>query len=207
MANALLDIQKEHGKQIQVYIDVAESEEVLSKEAIQQRASELERKEQAGLEKRTSRPQWRPKEYQTEFGLRQFAMDPSTNRMVMDLSGMMQHDFGYDPPGRVPHVQFVERQARLENESFAKAKAEGKHLNTRLCSMCRYVKPLQPKADGHRFTWEPVREFMPFGNWIQLSYRHSCSICRLVLSCITGEPLDEQPSSSSRRHRSRNPGD
>lgn len=26
MANALLDIQKEHGKQIQVYIDVAEEE-------------------------------------------------------------------------------------------------------------------------------------------------------------------------------------
>jgi hypothetical protein len=54
--NALLDTQNEHGMRLKVYIDVAETGEVLSEEDVQNRASELERKEQAELDNRSSRP-------------------------------------------------------------------------------------------------------------------------------------------------------
>lgn len=184
---AIQYLQKERGNQLKVYLDAAESEEVLSEEAIQQRTSELERKEHVEQKHRASQPQWRPKEYQTEFGLRNLAIDPSTKKIVMDLSGMMQHVLGYDPTERVTQVQFVEREARMEKDTFDKAKAQGKHPNSRLCRMCRYVKPLQRKKNGDGFTWDPVVEFMPFGNWSQLSCRHSCSICRLIFSSITGD--------------------
>ena len=186
MANALLDVQRRYGKQLVVYIDAAESEEMLSKEEVQQKASGLELEEQTELRKRTSENQWRPKEYHTELGLRTLAMDPSTNKIILDFN-MMEHVLGYDPKEQVTGVQFVEREARMENETFEKAKAEGKHPNPRLCRMCRYVKLLQPNKDVDGFMWEPVVKYMPFGNWAQLRCRNSCSICRLLLSCITGD--------------------
>lgn len=188
--NALLQIQKEHGKQLQVLVDSTELEQVLSEEAIQQRVSEQEREEQAGLEKRKSEPRWRPKEYETEFGVRKLAFNPSTKKFMFTF----RDDFwkpllGDDTAEGLPRHLFVEREARQEKETFEKAKAEGKHPNAQLCRMCRYVKLLQPKANEIGFTWKPCVEYIPFGNWNQVSCRHSCSICRLILSCITGNHL------------------
>lgn len=162
---------------------------MLSQRAVQKRASELKREEQARLEERTSRPRWQPEEYQTELGLRKLAIDPSTNKIILDLSRMMQSVFGFDPTKCVTQTEFIEREARMESETFDKAKAEGKHPNTGLCRMCRYVKPLQPKEGGDGWIWDLVAGFMPFGNWDQLSCRHSCSICRLILSCISKDEL------------------
>ena len=190
LVNALLEIQQEHGKLLQVYIDSAELEQVFSEEELQQRASEQEREEQAELEKRKSKPRWRPKEYETDFGLRQLAIDPVTKKLFFTLGeDLRKHLLGYDTAEGMTRVQFVEREAQLEKETFDKAKAEGKHPNAQLCRMCRYVKLLQPKANEDGFTWKPCAEYMPFGNWNQISCRHSCSICRLILSCITGNHL------------------
>jgi hypothetical protein len=106
---------------------------------------------------------------------------------MFNLHGMMQHILGCDPTERLSHVEFVAREARLEKETFEKAKAEGKNPNPRLCRMCRYVKPLRSTSDG--FTWEPDAKFMPFGNWYQLKCRRSYSICRLILSLIASDQL------------------
>lgn len=190
LVNALLEVQKEHGKQLQVYIDSTELEQVLSEEAIQQRVSEQEREEQAELEKRKSEPRWRPKEYETEFGVRQLAIDPNTKKFMFTIGeDLRKHLLGDDQAEGLTRDQFVEREARQERETFDKAKAEGKHPNAQLCRMCRYVKLLQPKVNEDGFTWKPCVEYIPFGNWNQVSCRHSCSICRLILSCITGNQL------------------
>ena len=185
MTNALLDVQRRDGKQLVVYIDAAESEEMLSNEEVQRKASELELA-QTELRKRTSEDQWRPEEYHTELDLRALAIDPSTKKIFVDFN-IMEDILGYDPKEQVTGVQFVEREARMENETFEKAKAEGKHPNPRICRMCRYVKLLQPNKDVDGFMWEPVVKYIPFGNWAQLRCRNSCSICRLLLSCITGD--------------------
>ena len=190
MANALLDVQKEHAKELQVYVDLIESEQVPSEEAVLRGVSELERKEQAQLEKSTSRPQWRPDEYQTEFGMRKLAMNPRTKKLMWTFGQpFLQNVLGYDTTGPMTRDQFVKQEARLENETFDKAKAEGKHPNPQLCRMCRFVKPLQPQANEDGFMWEPQANYVPFGNWYQVVCRHSCSICRLILSCITGDHL------------------
>ncbi len=186
MTNALLDVQGRYGKQLVWYIDAAESEEMLSEEDVQQKASRVELEEQTELRKRTSENQWRPEGYQTEFGLQTLAIDPNTKKIFVDFN-MMEDVLGYDPKEQVTGVQFVEREARMENETSEKAKAEGKHPNPRLCRTCRYVKLLQPSKDVDGFMWEPVVKYIPFGNWAQLRCRNSCSICRLLLSCITGD--------------------
>ena len=190
VANAILDIQKEHAKELQVYIEYTESEQVPSEGEVQRGVSELERKEQAKLGKRPSQPQWSPDEYQTALGLRTLAMDPRTNKIIVTLGQpVVQNILGYETTEPMASDQFVKQEARLENETFHKAKTEGKHPNPKLCRMCRFVKPLQPKADEDGFIWKPQFEYMPFGNWYQVVCRHSCSICRLVLSCITGDQL------------------
>ena len=190
IVNAVFDVQMEHAKELQVYIDLIESEQVPSEEAVQQRVSELERKEQAKLEKRTSQPQWRPHEYCTELGIRKLAIDPRIQKILITQEQLFaQNVLGYDTTKPMTRDQLVENEARLENETFRKAKAEGKHPNPQLCRMCRIVKPLQPKANEDGFMWEPQVQYMPFGNWNQVSCRHSCSICRLILSCITWDHL------------------
>ena len=190
MANAVLNVQKEHAKELQVYIDFTESEQVPSEEAIQLRVSEMERKEKAKLGKRTSQPQWRPDEYYTELGVRKLAVDPRTEKFMFTLGQpFAQNVLGYDTIEPMTRDEFVKHEARLENETFDKAKAEGKHPNPQLCRMCRFVKPLQPKANEVGFMWKPQVKYVPFGNWNQLSCRHSCSVCRLVLSCITCDHL------------------
>ena len=190
IANAILEVQKEHAKELQVYIDLTESDQVPSEEEIQQGVSELERKEQTKLEKRPSSPQWRPHDYQTEFGMRKLAIDPRTKKIMVTFGQpFTQNVLGYETTEPMTRDQFVKHEARLENETFDKAKAEGRHPNPKLCRMCRFVKPLQPKVTEDGFMWEPQAAYMPFGNWYQIVCRHSCSVCRLVLSCITGDHL------------------
>ena len=190
MANAVLDVLKEHAKELQVYIDYTESEQVPSQEEIQLGVSELERKEQAKLEKRTGQPHWRPAEYQNEFGVRTLAIPPKTNKIMFTFGQpFTQNVLGYDKIEPMTRDQFVKHEARLEKETFDKAKAEGKHPNPQLCRMCRFVKPLQPKANEDGFMWEPQVKYVPFGNWCQIVCRNSCSICRLILSCITRDHL------------------
>ena len=190
MASAVLDVLKEHVKEFQVYIDFTESEQVPSEEEVQQGVSELERKEQAQLERRLSQPHWRPAEYQNEFGMRTLAMPPRTNKIMVTFGQpFVQNVLGYDTTEPMTRDQFVKCEARLEHETFDKAKAEGKHPNPQLCRMCRFVKPLQPRANEDGFMWEPQVENVPFGNWCQIFCRNSCSICRLILSCITRDHL------------------
>lgn len=193
MVNALLEIQKVHGRQLQVFIEFIELEQVPTEEAVQQRVSELERKDQAELVKRTSQRPWRPKDYQTEFGVHSLAIDPNTRKFIFtEGEYFSQHVLGlpkHEGTKRLIRDEFIEREARLELEFLDKAKSEGKHPNTQLCRMCRYVKPLQPTANGDGFTWEPQVKYVPFGNWYQVSCRHSCSICLLILSCITSNHL------------------
>ena len=190
MMYAVHDVQKEHAKELQAYIELTKSEQVPSEEAVQQRVSELAREEQAKLEKRTSQPRWRPDEYYTEFGVRKLAIDPRTKK-IMFTEGQLfaQNVLGYDKIEPMTRDELVKNEARLENETFDKAKAEGKHPNPQVCRMCRFVKPLQPKANEDGFMWEPQAKYVPFGNWNQVSCRNSCSICRLILSCITWDHL------------------
>ena len=188
IANAVLNVQKEHAKELQAYADFTESERVPSKEEFQQRVSELERQEQAKLEKRPSQPPWRTDEYQTELGVRKLAIDPRTKKIMVTFGQPFVQDvLGYETTEPMTRDQFVKHEARLEKETFDKAKTEGKHPNPQLCRMCRFVKPLQPKVNEDGFTWEPQAKYMPFGNWYQIVCRNSCSICRLILSCITGD--------------------
>ena len=188
MANAVLDVQKEHAKELQAYADFTESEQVPSEEEVQQKVSELERQEQTKLGKRPSHPQWRPDEYQTEFGMRKLAIDPRTQKIMVTFGQPFVQDvLGYDTTEPMTRDQFVKHEARLEKEAFDKAKTEGKHPNPQLCRMCRFVKPLQPEANENGFMWEPQAKYVPFGNWYQIVCRDSCSICRLILSCITGD--------------------
>ncbi|KAH8743461.1 heterokaryon incompatibility protein-domain-containing protein [Hyaloscypha finlandica] len=191
--NGLLSIRAETVTLLGIYADAACSKEAISDEDAQKRATEIELHKATELEDRRSRTPRKPEDYQTELGLRSLAMDPTNKRVVMDLSGLMTDILGYDPSEPVSHTEFVARQARLEKESIEKAKADGKHPNPKLCHMCRLVKPLSlttETTDGRRaFTWNPEGSFLPFGTWHQLKQRQHCSICRLVLSLITTDPV------------------
>ncbi|KAF2246193.1 HET-domain-containing protein [Trematosphaeria pertusa] len=134
------------------------------------------------------RPPWQQSYRVEPFGFRSLAIDPTNQRIVLDLSGLMTGILGVDPSQPIPRAEFEALHARLEQESVDKAKADGKHPNPKLCYMCRRVKPLAPldaSATGSpRFKWNPQPVVLPFGNWSQLRLRQHCSICRLVLSLI-----------------------
>jgi hypothetical protein len=120
------------------------------------------------------------------------AIDPANKRIVLDLRGPMTNIFGDDIIAPRSHSEFVAKQAQLEKESVEKAKAKAEHPNPKLCHMCRLVKPLSPTMveDGRPgFQWNPEKSFMPFGNWHQLKLRTECSICRLVLSLIVSDQV------------------
>ena len=144
--NGLLGIGKEFITLLMVYADASRDGETITDNKARMRAEELQLKEKAELERRLSRPQWKPKDYDTGLGLRQLAMDPTNNRVVLDLRGLMTDIIGYDSSAPMSHSEFVAKQAQVEKESIKKAKAEGRRPNPRLCHMCRLVKPLSPMA-------------------------------------------------------------
>lgn len=187
-ANGLLSVDKGFVKLLGVYAGAAHEGEVLREDEASQKVKELQLKEKESH----SQPKWKPKDYETELGLRKLAIDPTNNRFVMDLSGLMSDILGYDPTKPMSYSEFVAKQAQLESESIEKAKAEGKHPNPKLCHMCRLVKPLSPttgknSSGGDVFEWDPAGWHLPFGNWNQLRLRTMCSICQLVLSLIVSD--------------------
>ncbi|OXV05664.1 hypothetical protein Egran_06568 [Elaphomyces granulatus] len=192
--NGVLGIGKEFVTLLGVYADAAHDGETITDDKAHKKAEELRLKEEAELEQRLSRPRWERKGYKTELGLRKLAIDPTNKKIVLDLSGLMTDIFGYDVTAPSSHSEFVAKQAHLEKESVEKAKAKGGHPNPKLCHMCRFIKPLSPtmaENDGGRwgFKWNPEKRFMPFGNWHQLKLRTMCSICRLVLSLIVSDQV------------------
>jgi hypothetical protein len=144
--NGLLGIGKEFVTLLGVYADAAHDGETITDDEAHKRAEELQLKEKAELEQRLSRPRWKSKDYKTELGLRKLIMDPTNNRVVEDLSGLMTDIFGYDPSAPMSRSEFVAKHAQLEKESVEKAKAEGRRSNLKLCHMCRLVKPLSSTA-------------------------------------------------------------
>ncbi|KIW97699.1 uncharacterized protein Z519_01283 [Cladophialophora bantiana CBS 173.52] len=118
------------------------------------------------------------------FGHRKLAIDPHRKRIVFSAESLVKSVLGYtedeDPKS---WANFEALEARLEDESFAKEKLEGKSPNPNLCRVCRHVKLLKP-MDGGGFTWGS-NKFFPFGTYSQLLTRKHCSICRLILSLDT----------------------
>jgi hypothetical protein len=174
--NGLLSIGKEFVTLLGVYADAAHDGETITDDEAHKRAEELQLKEKAELEQRLSRPRWKSKDYKTELGLRKLAIDPTNNRVVEDLSGLMTDIFGYDPSAPMSRSEFVAKHAQLEKESVKKVKAEGRRSNPKLCHMCRLAKPLSSTAaesdggGGGRgcFKWDSECWYLPFGNWDQL---------------------------------------
>lgn len=71
-------------------------------------------------------------------------MDPTNNRVVLDMSTLFTYQFSYDPTVPVSHTEFVARQERMERDSIERARSNGQHPNPQLCHTCRLVKPLEP---------------------------------------------------------------
>ncbi|KAF2685129.1 HET-domain-containing protein [Lentithecium fluviatile CBS 122367] len=140
----------------------------------------------AGRQKVHQRRQsWQDEGYDNGLGMRSLAIDPTSKKVVVDLSGLYEMEFGFDPTVPVSNAEFVAREVRQETKSVENAKALGQHPNPALCHMCRRVKPLKPAYDKSiGFEWNPKPSSWPFGTWKQLKSRQHCVICRLILSLI-----------------------
>lgn len=141
----------------------------------------------------------RPPRYTTELGLRELSIDPETNNMIIDLSGLAADRLGYDPSLKLPPAEFLAREEAQEQRAIDRARLQGRYPNTDICRMCRdFARVLRPNKDGFELTAQ--RCILPFGNFHQLTTRQHCKICRLIYSAITttsGE-LDPQLSAIDR---------
>ncbi|CZR66050.1 uncharacterized protein PAC_15951 [Phialocephala subalpina] len=191
--NGILSVKNEFVTLLGIYADAASRKEAITEEDAQRRANEIDLNEKAELEDRLSRPRWKPEEYKTKLGLRSLAVDPTNERVIMDLSGFMADILGCNPREPMSYTEFVALQTRLEKESVEKAKADGKHPNPKLCYMCRLLKLVSPTAEKvdsrPSFKWKLESLSLPFGTWQQLELRRHCSICRLVLSLVVTDPV------------------
>ncbi|PGH05335.1 hypothetical protein GX51_03056 [Blastomyces parvus] len=129
----------------------------------------------------------KPDGYRDEFtGLRHLAIDPTSNRIVVQMESIVNDLYGYANQDPLSWSEFSDREDRLEREAFDRERHEGKSPNPQLCRICRDVKPLVSKESGGH-TWNS-KLFLPMGNWRQLRCRKHCTICRLILSLIEMEP-------------------
>ncbi len=188
----LLDISKELATRVGLYADAARELKAITEEELEESAKQIALREDAEARQRAAR--WRPAAdpYKSMFNERHLAMDPSSNRVIFDMSGLMAGLFGYDPKQPMSQKQWVAEQERVERESVEKAKAAGKHPHPNLCYMCRHIKPLRPVTAAGTgdsgFTWHPESCFWPFGTFKQLELRQHCVICRLVFSLLVMSP-------------------
>lgn len=197
-ANGLFKIQRRPVSFLAVYADAAHNQEAITIEDAKKRVEDIELKEMTKIEDRMSRPQWKPEPYKTSLGQRSLAMDPNTKKIIFDFRGLGLLPYSATKPAS--YEEFAADQLQAEKDSLEKVKAAGKHPNSKLCHMCRLIKPLGPMADkiggGHNFQWENECSFFPFGTWNQLKLRQHCSICKLVFSLIIADPVTKslQPS-------------
>lgn len=198
--NDLLRTDKHFLELLKVYADATQAREPITDSQAKIRADEAHAKKQKELQERLERPRWKPKEYNTELGLRQLAIDPTNKQIVMDMRGLMGNIFGYDPDKPIrSKAELVAKEQQIEADSIAKAKAKGQHPNPKLCYMCRYIKILQPTTvdlstttrSRPNFEWNS-RLWLPFGTWNQLTLRTKCSICKLILSLIVADQANKK---------------
>ncbi|KAH8879446.1 HET-domain-containing protein [Thozetella sp. PMI_491] len=176
-------LYESHGMQLEVWSEAIEAGEELSSDEVAARAAALKREREAAKEERLKKPRYRPPEYKTEFGVRSLALDPGSNDLILDMSGLLESMLGYDPTVSVSPKEFLARAAQVEERFIAKAKAEGRSPNLKLCHMCRdLTRLLRPTTKGFELT---VRLGLPFGNFFQLNSRSHCVACRLIKSKVT----------------------
>ncbi|KAK5652244.1 hypothetical protein OQA88_10741 [Cercophora sp. LCS_1] len=152
---------------------------ILKEEA---KAQQEERDEKA-QEEVDSEP-WAPSEYQTEFGLRNLSIDPTTKNVIFEVPGIVQDVFGYTETTPLPLDQFMAREIRLEQDARKGEEEQGGYPNPHLCRICRKLKVLVPRPDGG-WKWNEKIRYIPYGNHMQLFLRQSCAVCGLILALIS----------------------
>ncbi|KAL8364569.1 hypothetical protein RB595_003720 [Gaeumannomyces hyphopodioides] len=135
----------------------------------------------------------------TGFGEPPPAVDEETSIALLDLVRHLCTDAAgrnpYEITGLRPSYALIAREARLEQQSFEKARAAGGKPNLHLCRMCRDVaKPLRAASPQDEHAWATVGSSVPFGDFSALCLRTQCVFCRLVLSAITTEAKELHPS-------------
>jgi tetratricopeptide (TPR) repeat protein len=181
--SGLEQLYRQHGLRLQVLAESIEAGRTLSDDEIASEIMKLKDRGTVAAKERQGRRGLKTNNYETEFGLRKLAMDESGN-IIMDMSGLMSSILGQDPTKTYSKEEFVAMTAQAEQKALDEARLKGKHLNLRLCRMCRDLsKVLQPTVDGFELTAKNA--YLPFGNFFQLRERKHCSVCSLILSVIT----------------------
>lgn len=101
LAACLLELKVNTVRLLEVYEKAAGTGEVFTNQIAEERAAQIRREQEDELAKRSSRPLYRPPEYTTELGQRSLAMDPSSKRIMLDLSGLMSSILGFDVTERI----------------------------------------------------------------------------------------------------------
>ncbi|KAL2062307.1 hypothetical protein VTL71DRAFT_6573 [Oculimacula yallundae] len=180
--NAPIALYNAHGRELATYADIIEAKKDASIEGVQDKLKAMEIKSNVNDKPEPKKP-WRPEEYHTELGARSLAIDPRNKKIIFEMPDLVGDIFGYEDTKPLSMLDFGLREQRLERESRERETSDGKNPNPALCRVCRKLKVLKPTEDG--FVWNEKVRFIPFGNYLQLSQRRTCSICSLILTLIS----------------------
>ena len=84
----------------------------MSEEEAEQTVSELERKDQDKGQRPSAEKRFPFKEHENEMGLRSLAIDPKTNKIVANMSNVLESLLGYDPRKPRTRKECIEDEKR-----------------------------------------------------------------------------------------------
>lgn len=184
--NAPIALYNAHGTELAMYTELVESEKTVAVDNVEERIKNMAIKAKEANEaaqKRRNSPSWRPKDYETEFGVRALQIDKRTGKIIFNVPSLVEDTFGYATQEPLPMDQFIQREQQLEQDTRENETRDGMNPNPKLCRVCRRLKILKPTDSG--FQWSDTVKYVPFGNYGQIVCRQSCGICRLILTHIS----------------------